>query len=543
MKPIKIKIDRPEISESKIQSFKNFENVLNMAKNGTIASVSSSFTKILLKSTSFWAGTSIGLAVIVGSIFYFTNNNNKIQPANIVKTDSLTQTKKNTFLFNVPIKGKDIEFQSFNINNQRDTIITSAKGSKFDIPKGIFNTINSDNIEVKIREFYTPMDFFLSGIPMEYDSAGQKYTFESAGMFEIRAFSAGKTCSLATGKTISVELKTLSADNSYNIYALNDKDAIWRNKGKGNIIKIKENKRTLSQPTTRKPSDIAEFDTLSNEISTINRNIEQLTKPKLLKNEHFIFKLTFNQTKFPELSGYKNVLFEVNSEYSRFNEALYSVLWDKVELKKSSIVHNYELNLSRRDTTVQLVVYPVVNAKDLETAETVYKNTLKQYEEQKILAEQKKRAVEKAKYTNISAQEMIYTTVQKSDEERFITRKFQITDMGIWNCDRPLPANYKDGMTIHPHFCDMNGKELNYTNLYLVYKGDNALFTFKSAGNVKISKQDVNVMWFVTPKGDIGIVEPAQIDDIVFKKHKETFNTLIEEKDIAINFLKQELDM
>lgn len=43
-------------------------------------------------------------------------------------------------------------------------------------------------VKITYREFADPIDFFVSGIPMEYDSAGRKYNFESSGMCEINAY-------------------------------------------------------------------------------------------------------------------------------------------------------------------------------------------------------------------------------------------------------------------------------------------------------------------------------------------------------------------
>ena len=40
---------------------------------------------------------------------------------------------------------------------------------------------------MKYREYLDQKDVFLSGIPMNYDSADVRYNFESGGMFEMNA--------------------------------------------------------------------------------------------------------------------------------------------------------------------------------------------------------------------------------------------------------------------------------------------------------------------------------------------------------------------
>ena len=65
-------------------------------------------------------------------------------------------------------------------------------------------------VEVKIKEYHDYVDFFLSGIPMEYDSAGVSYQLESAGMIEIYAEQDGRRLDIMPEKAIDIELKSVS---------------------------------------------------------------------------------------------------------------------------------------------------------------------------------------------------------------------------------------------------------------------------------------------------------------------------------------------
>ena len=100
-------------------------------------------------------------------------------------------------------------------------------GSEICIPKGAFvnqkgERIHSD-VEIKYREFHKAAEIIASGIPMDYDSAGVKHHFESAGMFEIRAYQKnGQEVFLANDKSIQVNMAADSNEEGYNHYYLEE---------------------------------------------------------------------------------------------------------------------------------------------------------------------------------------------------------------------------------------------------------------------------------------------------------------------------------
>ncbi|GEM_PF-769265 len=87
-------------------------------------------------------------------------------------------------------------------------------------------SICNENVCIRVKEYLNPLHFFLSGIPMTYDSAGVEYTFESAGMIEMEAWSASKKVFLAEGKLAHVEMKATDS-RSFNVYAFDSADNKW----------------------------------------------------------------------------------------------------------------------------------------------------------------------------------------------------------------------------------------------------------------------------------------------------------------------------
>ena len=84
-----------------------------------------------------------------------------------------------------PIAGKETPYTTYRISAKNGGVINYPTGSSISIPANAFVNTNgepvSDSIDIKYREFHNPLEIFLSGIPMTYDSAGVTRTLESAG--------------------------------------------------------------------------------------------------------------------------------------------------------------------------------------------------------------------------------------------------------------------------------------------------------------------------------------------------------------------------
>ena len=52
-------------------------------------------------------------------------------------------------------------------------------------------------MEINFQEYHTEAEVILSGIPMQYDSAGTKYTLETDGMFKLSGKQKGSRVEIA----------------------------------------------------------------------------------------------------------------------------------------------------------------------------------------------------------------------------------------------------------------------------------------------------------------------------------------------------------
>ena len=244
----KINLNRPEISSEEILKRKNFDSVLKQT--------TSVGAKPLLKKPWFLSSVVAVSIAIVATVVLLNKNktpeNVQIQEEIIVTDDAALQAfykaEEAKPCISPPIAGLNVNYTTYKIIAEKGASLDFKTGSKITIPKNAFvdekGNVLKGEIELRYREFHDAVDFFVSGIPMTYDSAGVKYQFESAGMMEILAYQNGKQVNMAPKKSIDVELASNYKGTEYNLYKLDTNANNWSCLGKD---KVKEAEPTSVQ--------------------------------------------------------------------------------------------------------------------------------------------------------------------------------------------------------------------------------------------------------------------------------------------------------
>jgi len=111
-----------------------------------------------------------------------------------------------------------------------DTIITTS-GTRIIIPPHRLvddsGVVVTGLVNIKYREYHDALDVFLSGIPMDYMSQGQKRTMQTAGMFEIRAEKDGRELKLAENKKMKIIFASFESGADYNFFSFNENKNEW----------------------------------------------------------------------------------------------------------------------------------------------------------------------------------------------------------------------------------------------------------------------------------------------------------------------------
>lgn len=198
--------------------------------------------------------------------------------------------------FQPPIPNADLPFEEYAVDAQRGDTLYYQTGSIILFPPNSFvdneGNLVQGNVQVKYREFRSPIDFYLSGIPMNYDSLGKQFVFESGGMCEILAYKEGVR--VFVNPLIKPEINIISQNPSpkQSIYYLDTVLKRWINKG-ASIVRDLTKETDNSESTTN-------FDF---------NDIAEPLKPEKATNKSPVIKIAINPASFNELMVYDNLQF------------------------------------------------------------------------------------------------------------------------------------------------------------------------------------------------------------------------------------------
>jgi hypothetical protein len=341
---IKINIDRTPIDSKSIGQMQDF---------GAVMKGYSAATLPFYKKWWFWGGT--GVAVIGTAIIAVSAFNFKPEQAKPIESLSATtpvqqaaQPAQNAAFIKPAFKGFNVDFDTYTVASGKAGTIEVKGGTTIEIPACPFLTADgqevSGTVEIKYREMNDPVDFAVSGIPMTYDSAGQKFVFESAGMFEIQGWKDGKQLVVNPACPITIKQKTVAKHPNFNNYYLDTVARNWQFLGNANwekapLIAAVANKVEVwgVSPVTIIDSNLHIDGLRSNEMDMKLAEIEELKKhkpqpPKTLNTAKINFTLAADTVNHPELAAFMAVTFEVNSDDKNFKPFVYNYFWRKVDV-------------------------------------------------------------------------------------------------------------------------------------------------------------------------------------------------------------------
>jgi hypothetical protein len=194
-----------------------------------------------------------------------------------------------------PLKNVDVPYEEYQVDAAKGDTLFPETGSIILFPPNAFVDKEgkriTGNVQVKYREFNEPIDFFLSGIPMDYDSAGKKMTFESAGMCEVLAFKDGQPVFVNPNSKPEINLVSNDAKPNYNLYYLDTVQQKWIVKN-GQTVTVLERGKTRAK-SSPKPSAVRDF-------TYKMEDLPKPIKPEKATNKSPVLKIVIDPTSFKE---------------------------------------------------------------------------------------------------------------------------------------------------------------------------------------------------------------------------------------------------
>ncbi len=473
--------------------------------------------------------SSIRLQVFLLSLFFLClfvscqNDSSKSEKANslveLSGADSDSTMPKENFIKS-PCNGADIPYESFSLTSEIGGELSYSSGSKLIVKPNSFvdengNPVNGE-IVVLYREFHNPVDFFVSGIPMNYDTLNEKKYFESAGMIDVLAFKEGKPVFLNPGKKLNVELQSQYDGTDYNVYFLDTVSKKWNYIGKDKVI---------SEPLKALKTEKKEV------VVSVTQN---MAAPRLANKSKHRFNMDVNLNQFPELASYKGIMFEVSDLNTNFNSKLYNVEWDNAILSESNIVGNYNLKLFKEDTSFSFIVYPVFEGVNYEKAMLDFKSKIK-FSNEQVQNKKQTSVVATKNSTKPNADLSVFMPENKTVKD--IKRAFEINKFGVWNCDKFTDMPH--GQNVVGEYADAAGNKLDFISLFFVDKSKNALFDINPSKKWTYNPKSENLLWGVLRDNRVAVFSPPQFRKLKRKEDRCYFSMSASDNVSALKEIKR----
>lgn len=493
-----------------------------------------------------------------------------------------------------PIESAKPQFASYKINANEGGVYEYRSGSRLVVPASAFindrGELVQGEVEIKYREYHDYIDFYLSGIPMTYDSAGTTYNLESAGMMEIYAEKDGQKVKFAPGKSIDVELHSainapahLNVPPNYNIYKLDSEKRNW-------IYHRRDDMELVAEPQDLKLDEsdplydvkkayadklellaVNEANELAKVEATVPKPSEPL-KPKKATRTDNVFALDFNDLSAEiddrflsdaekgeakqaerDLAGlyqeYEQMLWKVSNQSGisaeKFAQQYNQV--DGITIKKVNS-RDYEFTLINGSSATKVIVNPVLTGADYEKALATFNQEFAKYSTEIKAREatltdkkeaiknrfaQEKEMAEAAFQNQLVAMQNAGNNHQAIDHiiKRKVVNRFKATEMGIWNCDRPIPPFEQK---INASFVDKDGNKFDGRMAYLVDKSRNTVVRFYTTDKTPMNynKNSDNLLWLLTEDNKIAVFRPDDFKRINKPKGSYEFEMAVIDKEI-----------
>ena len=398
------------------------------------------------------------------------------------KKETTLSTSTDNFI-KPPVNGVDVPYKEYSVDAEKGDTVFYKTGSIILFPPNSFvdkeGNVIQGNVQVKYREFSTPIDFYLSGIPMDYDSVGKLYAFESSGMCEILAYKDGVPVFVNPKSKPEINLTSDNISPDHNVYYLNTVQKKWILEGTSIVTELDRPKNQSQSPAIAASTELTEP-----------------LKPEKANNKSPVIRIIIDPSSFKELLVYDNLQFQLDVNEKNFNHKDTIDEWNNVELVKGKSKDLYTIKFSNAKRTVSYSARPVLEGKDYNEALIIFKQKQEEYNRLKKtrVAQEIK---DKGKYT-IDSLRYMKPSVQNKKLNRLIEsrnrvikeqnevvseinkssnnfRTFAIDRFGYWNCDVPVLQNL---IPITVTFVDKKGK-VSLTNIAVFCKSFNSILRYR----------------------------------------------------------------
>lgn len=546
-------------SSQDIAKFKNFDALLEQyqATNPVTPVRRLESRGAVIRRLSYVAAAAAALA----GIFFVFNWLQKPTAPLLTETEYFEQQP----FINPPIEEVKPQAVAHKVSAASGGTYAMQTGSKLVVPTEAFMNDRGELITGDVNVFYREMDdyvdFFLAGIPMNYDSMGTKFNLESSGMVEIYAEKDGERVKLAPGKTIEVELISEiylpegGALPRYNVYQLDTANRNWTYEGLAEVkvlgnVETSINNNPISALRKEYANTIATIQSAAEdrlrEIEASIPRLDEPVKPQQKTSNTPTFDLNIRENSViveddpntPENENerlkqlYGDAIWQIAPGTAYDEQRLSKITWETFRLRQLNS-QTYELTLSKGNLNYEITVMPALTGKD-------YSRALKEYEEahadwesqmadrESQLKAQKDQVQQQLTVEKAAAQKAFEQKLAASGEnvqealmsKKRVSSRFQASSLGVWNCSHIIAPAAEE---LRGNLEDQTGEEYRQQPVYLVNKYQNTIYRFYAAEDALIRFQEGsdNLLWIVNNQNQIAVLKPADFKKATQKERRK----------------------
>lgn len=424
-------------------------------------------------------------------------------------------------------------------------VIEYASGSRIVVPAAAFmndrGKLIGGEVEVYYRELNDFVDFFVSGVPMAYDSIGLQRYLTSSGMVEIYAMQNGQRLELASGKAIQVELVSeVSLDDyfalpRYSVYQLDTKKRNWQYRNIDILQFIEEDQWASDGQLTPQQQWQQQLVKLNEAYQQELADLQLQYplppapfKPTKASGDRPTLELDFlnGQIKLDPLSQLQQVdinrlhdgtIWEISANSPKVNPNAFKVTWERVRLKKLTN-QQYELTLIHSQNEETLIVEPVLFGANFQLAMDNYQLSLQTYntavtEREQQISVNREGLQQLFNDKKIALQVDFKNNLQSNTKQlkRKLTHRFIVNEFGIWACGQAVDTQ---SSLNDVSFIDQEGQPFEAITAYVVNEEQNTLYRYMAEEEMSVNLQSgtQNLLWVVDNNGKISLSHIEQID-------------------------------
>lgn len=536
--------------------------------NSTKSAVGVARMRTMRRNIYYIMGSAAAVLLVVA--FFFMNNDPSMERQAFAKLNS------QPFVY-APMEKLQKDYTTFKVDGNKGGVFEYESGSTVTIPANAFvdesgQPVNGE-IELQYKEYVDYVDFFIGGIPFNYDSASASYQLISAGVIDVQAFQNGEPVQLLPEKSLEIALQasiTFDPKDSYNAYKIDAPARNWQFHSSVFVEPILSEDLQLQINSAQANQENSALIDIEQQTAALQAKKDQMLanieanlpmpekpiQPLAADPNNNVTNFDFDEDALKDEhiaewhNKYRSLIWEVSKDQQAAFDKATTLEWDAIQWRKVDD-YNYQVTMIDEATpsnNVQLRLRPVLAGQDYQNAVNDYEEKLKLYENQ--LAE-RQQAIQNQLAATLSDLETQLTALQaerntivlaqanqkRSLYEEFIKEPilnqpvvthFTINSLGVWNVARPtLPSKH----IIEAKFQSEDQKPLNLLDAYLVNQHDNTLVHFVTTGNealkMAFDQQDANtstqhIMWVVDNDGHLKVARKDAFSQI---KTTTDFNT------------------